>query len=293
MEIKDLEIIMKVYEYQNMTKTAQELFLSPQSVSNTILKLENEFNVILFERTTSGSLPTQEAIMLRANAMKLLNDFETVRGTFSGIYEKKKIVKVASTTGVFRYLTLDFLNQFYGKYPFIRLDIIEQLDPTVDELLWNDVVDVAFNSAPINHVKFDAIPFSSHKYCCILHKSHPLSLKDKIAYRDLKDEPLAIIGSFGYYLNKLEKENYTPNVVYKTIDITFLNEIAAANQGIGISIDYVARPFLGSNTVLRYFEDEDCTWDSMMITKKNKPIGVATQIFIDYALEYVKTIIYQ
>ena len=61
---------------------------------------------------------------------------------------------------------------------------------------------------------------------------------------------------------------YTPNVVYKTIDITFLNEIAAANQGIGISIDYVARPFLGSNTVLRYFEDEDCTWDSMMITKK-------------------------
>lgn len=89
MEIKDLEIFMKVYEYQNMTKAAQELFLSPQSVGNTILKLENEFNVILFERTTSGSLPTQEAIMLRANAMKLLNDFETVRGTFSGIYEKK------------------------------------------------------------------------------------------------------------------------------------------------------------------------------------------------------------
>lgn len=46
MEIKDLEIFMKVYEYQNMTKAAQELFLSPQSVGNTILKLENEFNVI-------------------------------------------------------------------------------------------------------------------------------------------------------------------------------------------------------------------------------------------------------
>lgn len=76
MEIKDLEIFMKIYEYQNMTKAAQELFLSPQSVSNTILKLENKFNVILFERTTSGSLPTQEAIMLRANAMKLLNDFD-------------------------------------------------------------------------------------------------------------------------------------------------------------------------------------------------------------------------
>ena len=88
------------------------------------------------------------------------------------------------------------------------------------------------------------------------------------------------------YLSRIKL--YTPNVVYKTIDITFLNEIAAANQGIGISIDYVARPFLGSNTVLRYFEDEDCTWDSMMITKKNKPIGVAKQIFIDYALEYVK-----
>lgn len=93
MEIKDLEIFMKVYEYQNMTKAAQELFLSPQSVSNTILKLENEFNVILFERTTSGSLPTQEAIMLRANAMKLLNDFETVRGTFLVSTRKRKLSK--------------------------------------------------------------------------------------------------------------------------------------------------------------------------------------------------------
>lgn len=287
MEKKDIEIFLSVYEYQSMTKAAQALYLSPQSVSNTILRLEDEFGVTLFERTTSGSSPTQEADLLRGNAQKLLDDYRAIEETFSGKNESNKILKIASTTGVFRYLTLDFIDAFYAKYPFIKLEIIEQLDPTVDELLWNEAVELAFNSAPVNHIKFDAIPFSSHKYCCVMHRTHPLAAKQKIAYADLKDQPLAMIGSFSYHMNKLYKENFTPNVVYKTIDITFLNEIAENNQAIGLSIDYVSRPFLGKNTVIRYFEDEDCTWDSMLLAKKNKKLGLEAQLFKTFALEWV------
>lgn len=287
MEKKDLEIFLSVYDYQSMTKAAQALYLSPQSVSNTILRIEDEFGVSLFDRTAAGSFPTQEAELLKGNAQKLIDDYMAIEETFSGGKDSKKILKIASTTGVFRYLTLDFIEDFCAKYPFIKLEIIEQLDPTVDELLWNEAVELAFNSAPVNYVKFDAMPFSSHKYCCLMHHSNPLASKEKIKYADLKGQPLAMIGSFSYYLNRLYKENFTPNIVFKTIDITFLNEIAENNQAIGISIDYVARPFLGKNSVIRYFEDDDCTWDSMLITKKNKRLSMEALLFKTFALEWV------
>lgn len=290
MDTRDLMVFLKVYEYSNMTKAAHELFMSTQGVSKIIIKLENHFQVQFFQRTATGLTPTEEAHIFKANAQKLLDDFWKVQQTFSGVLsvEHKKTLKIATTTGVFRYVTLKFVNDFHKKYPHINLEIIEQLDPTVNELLWNEVVDLAFNSAPINLFKFDADLFSSHKYCLLLHHSHPLAQKETIAYADLKDYPLAIIRSFHYHMNALYQANITPNIVYETMDINFLNEVAENNHAICISIDFVAISRLGSNTVIKFFEDEKCTWDSYLITKKNKTLNTETLLFKDFALSWIQ-----
>lgn len=286
MDLKDIKVFLKVFEYQNMSKAAKDLYLSTQSVSSTISKLEETFNVRLFERTPTGSIPTKESYLLKSNAQKIIDDFESLNRTFSGTKEHKKIVKIATTTGIFRYVTLQFINDFYESYPYIKLEITEQPDSAVDELCWNEAVDIAFNSAPINHLKFESFPFSSHKYCLVLHRSHPLANKALISYKDLEGYPLAIQRSFNYHINKLYQANFTPNIIFETTDISFLNEIAECNHAIGISIDYVAAPFLGKNSVIRYFEDDMCTWDSLIIIKKGKNLSPETKLFLEYTLDW-------
>lgn len=297
MNTNDLIVFLKVYEYKNMTKAAQELFLSTQGISKTIMKLENEFQVTFFQRTPSGLIPTAEAHQFKINAQKLIDDFSNLQQTFSEQYieTNKKTLKIATTTGVFRYVTLKFINDFQKKYPYISLEIIEQLDPTVNELVWNEVVDIAFNSAPVNLLKYDADLFSSHHYCLLLNKSHPLAVKEAISYTDLKDYPLAIIRSFNYYINELYQANITPNIVYETMDINFLNEIVEQNHAIGISVDFAAFSNLGPNSVIKPFTNSNCTWDSYLITKKNKKLTPETLLFKEFALSWLKqnkTILY-
>lgn len=83
MNTKDLIVFLKVYDYKNMTKAAQELFLTTQGVSKTIMRLENEFQVIFFQRTSSGLIPTTEAHQFKINAQKLIDDFSSLQQTFS------------------------------------------------------------------------------------------------------------------------------------------------------------------------------------------------------------------
>ncbi len=289
MNTKDLIVFLKVYDYKNMTKAAQELFLTTQGVSKTIMRLENEFQVIFFQRTSSGLIPTTEAHQFKINAQKLIDDFSSLQQTFSSQPTKtnKRILKIATTTGVFRYVTLKFINDFQKQYPYIGLEIIEQLDPTVNELVWNEIVDIAFNSAPINLLKYDADLFSSHHYCLLINKSHPLSTKEFISYTDLKDYPLAIIRSFNYYINELYQANITPNIVYETMDINFLNEIVEQNHAIGISVDFAAFSNLGPNSVIKPFTNSNCTWDSYLITKKNKTLSSETVLFKEFSLSWL------
>lgn len=183
MNTRDLEVFEEVYKYQNITKAAAALFLSPQSVSKTIRKLENELGVKLFEKTISGSLPTEEAELLYSHAQKIMDDFVKLQDIFSGTEQERKTIKIASTTGVFRKLGLEFIIEFHERYPFLKLEIIENLDPEVDALCWNEAVDLCFNSLPFDHNRFHSRFVLDDPYACILHKDHPLAKKIRLTIK--------------------------------------------------------------------------------------------------------------
>lgn len=289
MDMNDLQRFLTVAEYGNISKAADALYLSKQTISNTISKLEAELDVILFDRTISGVSLTQDGNILKAHAHRLISEFENLKNDFSGKSSQKKTVKLATTTGVFCYLTLDFLDEFYSMHPNIEVQIIELLDPQIDELLWNEEIDMAFNSEPTNYFKFDAYLFSSHKYLCILNNKHPLAKHNTIKYSDLAGFPLAIQRSFNYHMHKLMQEGFTPNIVFETIYPGLLNEFANYDRNIvSIGTDYTSIQNLKKNQVVRPFEDETCTWNNLLITKKGRKLSSEAELFYQYCVEWSK-----
>lgn len=286
MDMKDIKVFLAVFEYQNMTKAAKALYLSPQSVSNTIQKLETEFNVTLFIRTASGSQPTQDALLLKSNAQKIIDDFKQLSRTFSENLFDQKILKIGAIPGAFRYLTIDFINAFQKKYPFIQLDIIEQHESIIEEACWNETVDLIINACIVNHLKFDSYLLFSQRYCLIIHESHPLAKKKFISVKDLDIYPIAILRCFDFHLVKFQVKGIVPNIIIKTSDMDFLADIAENNAGIGISIDYFTYKNHGEHTVVRYFDDDSMTWNGSILIKKNKKLSEEAILFIDFALEW-------
>lgn len=79
MDLKDLRIFERVAAVQNLTSVANELSLSPGTVSKRIQALEDELGVRLIDRTTRSSRLTEEGRMFLARVSRALEEMAIAR----------------------------------------------------------------------------------------------------------------------------------------------------------------------------------------------------------------------
>lgn len=79
MTFEQLYHFLEVYHYGSITKAAHNLGVSRQSISNSIKKLENEFNVELFDRSASGADPTKPGEELYDHASVIIREASAIR----------------------------------------------------------------------------------------------------------------------------------------------------------------------------------------------------------------------
>lgn len=283
MDIKDLLVFVQVYENKSMNKAAQVLFMSTQSVSKIIKKLETEFGAVLFERTTSGVIPTYEASLLLPKVTYLIDDFNYLKN----MVNSNQHFRFVTTGGIFSYLTPKFLSDFQQFQPNLQLELLEIQDLMIDEILWNEGMELGLRSGPINFLKYDATFFSRHRFCVVLSKHHPLSKLDFIHYTDLKNEPLIVAKGFNFY-HAFFDVGVVPNVIYETSELSFLNRFAAEYNIVVISIDFFAFQQQTDGVVIKPFADESCTWDTYLVSKKNKPLSKNAMLFKTFALDWLQ-----
>lgn len=293
MNKRELNYFLKVYEYKSIKKAAEDLFISSQGLSKTIKNLESELGVQLFIRTAHGVEPTIPAHNLKRRAKIIITEFENIKSDM--LLEKEEtttVLRVLSTFGMLKYLTLDFIQDFYTKYPNIRLNIVEYPEGPIESMLKEEQVEIAFLSAPVDTINFEAKFCVSHKSCLIIHKSNPLSKKDYITFADLKDIPIAVNGrEFNTYHNSINlwlKNGVTPNVILETSEENLIHEVARRNLGIGISLDFIAHSDKSDDIVIRPVPDKSCVKDVYLVKKVGKKLSKEAQYFEDFTLEWLK-----
>ena len=293
MDTNDLITFITVYEYQSINKAAKALFISPQAISKTIAKIETELEVTLFERSHMGMTPTIYGKSLAKNANEIIT---TIKGIKEKIkYPEKDLIynlNLTTSYGVIAYLSVDFISDFHKRYTYIHLNVTEGNDINVESLLLDGDCEVGILGGPVDMLKYDAKFFTSHKHCLVINKKHRLANKKSISYKDLDNEKIALEGRqfrpFHNNMNRFLKAGITPQIVMETSEIDLTHHIAAKNQGIGLSVDFAAmfKPY--ENTVILPFEDEGCTWDTYIVTKKGRKVSEAADIFIKFALEWLE-----
>ncbi|WP_147822037.1 selenium metabolism-associated LysR family transcriptional regulator [Salidesulfovibrio onnuriiensis] len=79
MDIRKLEAFCKVYELRSFSKAGKELFLSQPTISSHISFLEDELDVLLFDRLGRRIVPTQAAEILYTSASRVFENLERVQ----------------------------------------------------------------------------------------------------------------------------------------------------------------------------------------------------------------------
>lgn len=288
MDTKDIRAFMCLYEEQSISAAARKLYITPQGLSLSLKKMEKELNSQLFVRSNQGIVPTDTARYFYAHAGNIMEQLMQITNHIQkSEYQEKYHLNVAPTLGIIDYLTVRFFKQYKEDHPNIHLTVVENPDRTVKDRMLNGEAEVGFLAGPIDGTLFRAIPFSRHHHCLVIHKDHPLAQKESISYQDLDREAIALEGrDFMPYhnnINRFIKAGVAPDIVIETTEIDTTHKIADMNEGIGLSVDFPAWQDIRPNTVIRPFEDMECTWETYLVTRADQPVSREVAEFIRYA----------
>jgi DNA-binding transcriptional LysR family regulator len=85
MDLKKLEQFLAVYEHRNYARAAEALGLSQPAITKSILALEKELDVRLFERGQFGATPTEFAVALEKRARLMLSESHFIVEELNGL----------------------------------------------------------------------------------------------------------------------------------------------------------------------------------------------------------------
>ncbi|MDP2380610.1 MAG: HTH-type transcriptional activator IlvY [Pseudohongiella sp.] len=169
MDLKDLRYFLHLSNSLHFAKSSRELHISPSGLTRAIQRLEQELDVMVFERDNRTVALTQAGLLLRDYARQTLGDYSRLK---TSIQEQSQDLRgrlslFCSVTASYSFLH-DLLDRFRIDYPNIELqlhtgDSAEALQRVTDEL--DDVVIAALPAKLSDKLEF--LPLAHSSLVCI------------------------------------------------------------------------------------------------------------------------------
>jgi LysR family transcriptional regulator, hydrogen peroxide-inducible genes activator len=157
MNLQQLEYIVALDTHRHFAKAAEHCFVTQATLSMMIRKLEEELNMILFDRSKQPVVPTEAGKVVIEQARTVLKEAAQIKQLSK---EMKVSVQGELRIGIIPtlapYLLPLFLPPFLKKYPSVKLKITEQTTEQIIQLLASDKLDVGLMATPIVNKNFKA-----------------------------------------------------------------------------------------------------------------------------------------
>ena len=186
MTITQLKYVLAVAEHQNFTKAASKTFVTQPTLSMQIQKLEDELDILIFDR---GKKPIEltdigKKIVLQAknivNEANRINDIVDQQKGYIGGEFKLGIIPTVMPT-----LLPMFLKSFIKKYPKVNLKIEELNTETIIERLNDGHLDAAIAATPLLHEHIKERPLYYEPFMAYVPDNHRLQDKKELEVSDL------------------------------------------------------------------------------------------------------------
>lgn len=250
MNFLNLQYFLIAAEELSITKAAQRLFISQQSLSNHIQKLEEYFGTSLFLRTAPLTL-TPSGIYLCEKAKELLMFRDNLRQELQDIDRfDSGTLTIGSTHSRTRFLLPAAIKRFHRSFPNIKLRLFEGTTPQVEEQLHKGALDLSVGFLPSDVSHITSIPLYDELFLVMIpislvREHFPDSFREILDRLDrrfdislLKGFPFLnmtpdtkICSIFNMYM---EEKGFTPDIIMVTPNIETL--ISMCYEGLGVTI---------------------------------------------------------
>lgn len=194
MEISYIKEFITLVECKYYAEAADQLFISPSSLTRHIQTLEKEFDKPLFNRTSRKVELTEFGETYYKYAKKIVFMQEEFVREYLIKERRDEKVLVGYLGGLAQYRIGSLLAEFRRENPDINLEYIQVKTEQQFELLSENKCDFLLTGEEmIPREKFNSFICGADDFVLVVPTTHALAGRDKITVSELPDERLSIV----------------------------------------------------------------------------------------------------
>ena len=262
MTITQLKYVLAVAEYQNFTKAAEHTFVTQPTLSMQIQKLEEELDILIFDRskkpielTAIGHKIVAQAQHIVDEATRMQDVVDQDKGFIGGVFKIGIIPTVMPT------LLPMFLKAFTKRYPKVQLSIQELSTQELMDRLAEGHLDGAIAATPLHDERIKERPLYYEPFVGYIPERHRLFSKKNIEPSDLELEDILLLKDGHCFregvVNLCQTSKKSRIDGFELTSGSFETLIKLTHEGLGMTL----LPYLHSidldpshNPYLRYFK---------------------------------------
>lgn len=241
MTITQLRYVLVVAEYKNFTKAAEKAFVTQPTLSMQIQKLEEELDVLIFDRSTKPIRLTTAGERIVNQARNIVNEAERIQDI---VDQQKGYVGGEFKLGIIPTITPTllpmFLKTFIKKYPKVHLKIEELNTDEILKKLVEGHLDAAIAATPLENEKIKERVLYYEPFVGYLNPQHRLYTEKNINIQDLDLNDILLLEDGHCFrdgvINLCKSSGKNTQERFHLESGSFETLIKLANEGLGMTL---------------------------------------------------------
>ena len=291
LDLNDLAMFIQVVRAGSFSEAARRLGMPSNTLSRRIDGLESQLGKRLLHRSTRKLAPSAEGQTLFERYAPALDQiFELERHHSGDESTPSGSVRIAALAGLFEILHLEWLVEFYARYPRISVDFL--LDDAPTDLI-AERIDLALRMGIETSSGFRVRRLAPSSMILV---ASPAYLERNPAPRTLRDlaqhDCLTISNRQGRYTWGLQGPRGTQEVAitsrFSVNDMRVLAQACIAGLGIALLPQLMAEPVMAEGKLVRVlpaYKRSSTGVGLQLVYTSRPPIPPAVTVFADFLLE--------
>lgn len=252
MQLQQLLYLKTVGETKSIRKASEKLFVSQQAISQSIMKLEDEYSVPLLNRSVHGVTLTEagsHAAAVAEQVLSLTQDLEHYFTKQSTMLQGGQL-RIAAINSITYYVLPDAQIEFMQQHPSTELHIDSLGTKSVIEKVAARECEIGFfgnpyiNDKPLFHIKppLHFVALSRYDYRVAISPNSPLNNYNTLSIKSVLHYPI-------FFLREQLQDSLEDYMPYRVLSqfgkvdaivadsIRVMSRMVEADMGVAISTD--------------------------------------------------------
>lgn len=204
MTLVQLEYIVAVDNKRHFVAAAKECFVTQPTLSMQIQKLEEQLEILIFDRSKHPVVPTEIGEIIIKQARIVLNEANKIKGV---IKEEKGVIAGDLRIGIIPtlspYLLPLFINSFINKYSDVHLEVQELITDQIIEKIDKGQLDIGIIVTPTDYEYLEELPLFYEEFVAYVSTSNPLYKKLEVDAKDINLDDVWVLNEGHCFRNQV------------------------------------------------------------------------------------------